>query len=241
VASINQTSADIVLKFIHFGTRQKKPTIIKRAACARLKKIMAINYYQPNKELEIADNIFKTTIDGLYYIRYKKFIDQRGFFSQILEPERIRAAGINPHFQIKQVNLSVSKDKITRGIHSEGWNKLITIVAGHAFCALADVRRNSPTYKNVAYFDFIADPNQKWGESLYISKKIGNSLCVIKGPVYYLYGVDLLYNERDQKDDLAISILDPDINISWPFTREEMIISERDLNSITLKELSQES
>lgn len=202
---------------------------------------MAINYYTPSKELEIAENIFKTKIDGLFYIKYKKFIDERGFFSQILEPERIKAAGINPNFQIKQINLSVSKSKIARGIHTEGWNKLITVVQGHAFCALADVRNDSPTYKNVEYFDFIADPNNEWGESLYITKKIGNSVCAVEGPMYYLYGVDLLYHERNKADDLAVSIFDPDLNIQWPFAKEEMIISQRDIDSITLKELYGES
>ena len=202
---------------------------------------MIINYYTPTKELEIAENIFKTSIDGLYYIKYKKFIDDRGFFSQILEPERIRAAGINKDFQIKQVNLSVSRSKIARGIHTEGWNKLITVVQGHAFCALADVRKNSPTYKKVEYFDFIADPNNEWGESLYISKKIGNSVCAVEGPMHYLYGVDLLYHERNKADDLAVSIFDPDLNIKWPFAKEEMIISQRDIDSITLQELYGES
>ena len=202
---------------------------------------MAINYYAPKEELEIAENIFKTSIDGLYYIKYKKFIDDRGFFSQILEPERIRQAGINPDFQIKQVNLSVSKSKIARGIHTEGWNKLITVVQGHAFCALADVRNNSATYKKVEYFDFIADPNNEWGESLYISKKIGNSVCAVEGPMHYLYGVDMLYHERNKADDLAVSIFDPDLNIQWPFTKEEMIISQRDIDSITLKKLYQEN
>lgn len=202
---------------------------------------MSINYYAPSKELEIAENIFKTKIDGLYYLRYKKFIDERGFFSQILEPERIRAAGINLDFQIKQINLSVSKSKIARGIHTEGWNKLITVLQGHAFCALADVRNDSPTYKNVEYFDFIADPNNEWGESLYISKKIGNSVCAVEGPMHYLYGVDLLYSERNKADDLAVSIFDPDLNIQWPFAKEEMIISQRDIDSITLKELYGES
>lgn len=202
---------------------------------------MAINYYVPNKELEIAENIWKTKIDGLYYLKYKKFIDERGFFSQILEPERIKAAGINPNFQIKQINLSVSKSKIARGIHTEGWNKLITVLQGHAFCALADVRPDSPTYKNVEYFDFIADPQNEWGESLYISKKIGNSVCAVEGPMHYLYGVDMLYHERNKADDLAVSIFDPDLNIQWPFAKEEMIISQRDIDSITLKELYQET
>lgn len=202
---------------------------------------MATNYYTPSKELEIAENIFKTKIDGLYYLKYKKFIDERGFFSQILEPERIKNAGINPDFQIKQINLSVSKSKIARGIHTEGWNKLITVVQGHAFCALADVRHDSPTYKNVEYFDFIADPNNEWGESLYITKKIGNSVCAVEGPMHYLYGVDMLYHERNKADDLAVSIFDPDLNIQWPFAKEEMIISQRDIDSITLKELYGES
>ncbi|HPS40861.1 MAG TPA: dTDP-4-dehydrorhamnose 3,5-epimerase family protein [Candidatus Woesebacteria bacterium] len=202
---------------------------------------MAINYYVPNQELEIAENIFKTKIEGLFYIKYKKMIDERGFFSQILEPERIRAAGINSNFQIKQVNLSVSQSKIVRGLHSESWNKLVTVIAGHAFCALADVRHDSPSYKNIEYFDFVADPQNEWGESLYISKKIGNSICAIEGPVYYLYGVDLLYHERDEKDDLAISIFDQDLNITWPFAKEEMIISQRDLDSITLRELHGEN
>jgi dTDP-4-dehydrorhamnose 3,5-epimerase len=202
---------------------------------------MAINYYTPSKDLEIAENIWKTKIDGLYYLKYKKFIDDRGFFSQILEPERIKAAGINPNFQIKQINLSVSRSKIARGIHTEGWNKLITVIQGHAFCALADVRNDSPTYKNVEYFDFIADPNNEWGESLYISKKIGNSVCAVEGPMNYLYGVDMLYHERNKADDLAVSIFDPDLNIQWPFAKEEMIISQRDIDSITLKELYQES
>lgn len=202
---------------------------------------MTINYYTPKKELEVAENIFKTKIDGLYYIKYKKFIDERGLFSQILEPERIKTAGINENFQIKQVNMSVSKTKVARGLHSEGWNKLISIVAGQAFCALVDVRKDSPTYKNIEYFNLIADPNNEWGESLYISKKIGNSVCAVEGPMHYLYGVDLLYHERNKADDLAISIFDPDLNIQWPFPKEELIISERDLQSVTLRELYQES
>ncbi len=202
---------------------------------------MAINYYTPNKDLEIAENIFKTKIEGLFYFKYRKFLDERGFFSQVLEPERIRAAGINPDFTIKQVNLSVSKSKIARGIHTEGWNKLITVVQGHAFCALSDVRPDSPTYKNVEYFDFIADPQNEWGEGLYISKKIGNSVCAIEGPMHYLYGVDMLYHERNKADDLAVSIFDPDLNIEWPFPKEELIISQRDIDSVTLRELYPEN
>jgi len=198
---------------------------------------MSIAYYTPSPKKEVAAGIFKTGIDGLFYFTYNKFIDERGFFSQILEPERIRQAKINPDFQIKQVNLSVSNTKITRGLHSEGWNKLITVVGGRAFCALADVRPQSPTFRQVEYFDFKSKPQSDRGEGLYISKKIGNSLCAVEGPMQYLYGVDLLYHERDPKDDQAVSIFDPDLNIQWPFAQEELIISQRDIDSVTLRQL----
>jgi dTDP-4-dehydrorhamnose 3,5-epimerase len=196
------------------------------------------NFYQASKNQELEKNIFSTSIDGLYYIKYPKFIDDRGFFSQVLEPKLITQK-INPDFQIKQVNLSVSKTKVIRGMHAEGWNKLITVASGHALCVLADIRQDSSTYKKIEYFDFQAKENSNWGEALYISAKIANSICAVEGPVYYLYGVDQLYEDRNPADDKAISVFDPDLNIQWPFPKEELIISQRDLDSITLKELNQ--
>lgn len=195
-----------------------------------------IIYYQAQENLAIAENIYRTPIEGLFYLKYRKFIDERGFFAQVLEPSHI-AQKINPEFQIKQVNLSVSQSKVVRGIHAENWNKLITVLSGHAQLVVADIRQDSATYKETVYFDFDADENNEWGEALYISAKLGNSICALQGPVYYLYGVDQLYQDRNQDDDQAISLFDPDLNIQWPFAKEEMIISQRDLASISLKEL----
>ena len=196
---------------------------------------MSVKFYQPTEELKIVDGVYKTSIDGLYYIEYPKFIDDRGLFSEILKPAVVKKF-INPDFQIKQVNFSLSETKVVRGMHAEGWNKLITVLDGEAYCVLADTRKDSPTFKNVEYFNLKFDPQSKVGQGLYISKKIANSICAVQGPVRYVYGVDLLYNERDPKDDMAISVFDPDLKIEWPFSKEEMIISDRDINSITLQE-----
>ncbi|MFA6814257.1 MAG: dTDP-4-dehydrorhamnose 3,5-epimerase family protein [Patescibacteria group bacterium] len=193
-------------------------------------------YYQTDKKLALAKNIYRTAIKGLFYLKYHKYIDERGFFAQVLEPTRI-CQQINADFKIKQVNLSVSKTKVLRGLHAENWNKLITVLSGRAQLVVADTRKDSPTYKKLVYFDFDADLNSQWGESLYITAKLGNSICAIKGPVYYLYGVDQLYQDRKNSDDQAISLFDPELNINWPFAKEKMIVSKRDLNSISLKEL----
>ena len=195
-------------------------------------------FYQAKPTLKIAEGIYKTKIAGLFYLKYRKFKDERGFFAQVLEPERVRAS-INPDFQIKQSNLSVSQSKVIRGLHAEGWNKLITVLSGHAQCVIADVRSDSANYLAKEYFDFDVKADDAWGEALYISARLANSICAIEGPVYYLYGVDQLYQERNLSDDQAISIFDPDLNISWPFAKEELIISQRDLNSVSLKQLKQ--
>jgi len=73
--------------------------------------------------------------------------------------------------------------------------------------------------------------------SLFIPNGIGNSLCAVKGPVDYLYYVDQLYKDRNTNGDKAISLFDPNLNIEWPIKREDMIISERDKNAVTLTEL----
>ena len=194
-----------------------------------------IRYYQADEKMLLANNIYRTEIDGLFYLRYAKHTDNRGFFFQAMEVKQIRQE-INPSFQIQQVNLSVSKSKVLRGIHAENWNKLVTILSGQAQLVIADIRQDSPTYKKLVYFNIKANEQSDFGESLYISAKLGNSICAINGPVYYLYGVDQSYQERNKGDDQAISVFDPDLNIQWPFSRDELIISQRDLNSINLLE-----
>jgi dTDP-4-dehydrorhamnose 3,5-epimerase-like enzyme len=48
--------------------------------------------------------------------------------------------------------------------------------------------------------------------------------------------VDKLYKDRDPAGDQAISLFDPDLNIAWPTPKEEMVISERDRQAVTLRE-----
>ena len=58
----------------------------------------------------------------------------------------------------------------------------------------------------------------------------------LKGPVEYVYLVDRLYKDRDPAGDVAISLFDPGLNIDWPLKKEEMIISDRDKQAVSLKE-----
>lgn len=193
-----------------------------------------ISAYTPSSEQEVNPGIFKTAIDGLYYIAHTKHRDDRGFFAEILRINELEDVA-KVDFRIKQVNHARSEKNVVRGIHAEDWNKLVFVTSGLAFCAICDVRPNSPTFGKKEYF-LMGIHEQALDGSLYIPARLGNSVCVLEGPVDYIYCVDRLYKERDPAGDAALSLFDPDLAVEWPISREEMIISERDRNSISLRE-----
>lgn len=194
--------------------------------------------FLPNPDLEIAHGIYKTSLDGLFFIACVQHTDDRGYYSELVRiPELNQVRGTS--FTVAQVNIARSNANVARGIHAEDWNKLVTVTQGTAFCAFADIRPTSATFGKVETVLLGHGENALQG-SFFIEKGIGNSLCVTEGPVDYLYYVDALYKDRDTSFDQAVSLFDPDLNIAWPLSKEEMIISERDKNAIALKELIEE-
>lgn len=192
--------------------------------------------YTPSTEKEVATGIYQTSIDGLFYIEYKKFQDERGFFADITGLKNLEKA-IDKKMEIKQINLASSKTNVVRGMHAEGWNKLVTTVTGKGFSALADIRPESPTFKKVEYFLFENNPESDKGVGLYIPMGVANSVCAIEGPLLYHYAVDAFYEDRDPSGDKALSIFDPELNLKWPIEKDQMILSQRDRESVTLQEM----
>jgi dTDP-4-dehydrorhamnose 3,5-epimerase len=193
------------------------------------------NIYQPSSDLQLSQHFFKTKIDGLFFFKSPKKNDERGFFSElILMPELEKITG--KPFLIKQVNHTRSQQNVVRGLHAEDWNKLVIVTSGLAFSAIADIRPNSETFKTVEHFELGCHHPQDCGCGLFISSGLANSVCVIEGPLDYLYFVDQLYSERDTSGDQAISLFDEELAIDWPISRDEMILSQRDISAVSLKE-----
>lgn len=191
--------------------------------------------YNASDEKLIEERIYRTKIDGLYFVEHSVFDDQRGYYAELSVIPDIEKV-IGKRFEVKQINMAQSKTNVVRGMHAEDWNKLVTVFGGRVFCALADVRPDSDTYKQVEIFLLGEDEDCVKG-SIFINKGIANSLCVQRGPIDYLYCVDELYRERDKRNDQAISVFDPVFEIEWPIERDVMILSERDRASVNLNEL----
>lgn len=188
--------------------------------------------FQPSSENQISEHIFQTPIQGLLFIQHTRAHDERGFYAELAhipEIERITKQS----FPIKQLNVSQSVQNVIRGFHAENWNKLATVMTGSCFCAWADLRPSSPTFKQAVTMQLGVSNNSIFG-SVFIEKGIGNSFCVTSGPVNYVYAVDQLYADRDTSGDVAISLFDPELAIEWPIPKSELIISGRDLDSLSL-------
>lgn len=172
--------------------------------------------------------IEKTSIEGLFIIKRPQFDDERGFFKEVVRIDLLNnELGLN--FSGKQWNHSMSKPNVLRGIHAEGWNKIVYPVSGKVFMAVVDIRPESKTFKKVE--TFISDENNRFG--LFLTKGIANSFCNIGNTSSdYLYLVDAYYDGTDKK---AVAWNDPDLNIKWPI--ENPILSKRDQDNPTLKKL----
>lgn len=190
--------------------------------------------YKPTSDSQVAKGIYKTAIDGLLFIDKSVFEDSRGFFTEVVRLPEVEAV-IGKPFNVRQVNHARSEQNVVRGIHAEGWNKCTFITRGKAFCALVDVRPESKTFLVKEYF-LLGEGEGALAGVLFLPSGIGNSLCVIEGPVDYIYLVDRLYKDRDPSGDAAISLFDPDLAVQWPIPKEQMVISSRDENAVSVRE-----
>lgn len=163
----------------------------------------------------------RCAIGGLYEIRLVVHRDDRGSFREAYQREKLVALGL-PDLGPVQWNISENTDRGTlRGIHAEPWDKYIHMIAGEAFAAIVDVRRDSPTYKQVETFTL----NQE--NAIFVSRGLGNSYQVTSDGGVYGY----LVNEHWSPDAqyTLISFRDPELAIAWPLPIDESLISEKDL------------
>lgn len=194
-----------------------------------------LSLYTVNESQKVADRIYKTGIEGLFYVDTIVHADDRGFYREIaVTPDLDTARG--EQFEIKQLNHSNSKQNVVRGIHAEDWNKLITVTHGVCLCVLVDIRPNSSTFLQKEHILLGYGGNNPLPGSIFVTRGIGNSFLTVEGPSEYVYAVDALYRTRDKSNDVAISLFDPDLAIKWPIAEKDMIFSDRDKNSITIRE-----
>lgn len=190
--------------------------------------------FTPSDENHVANGIHKTDIPGLFVVVATKHPDERGHYAELMRIPELNQV-IGDPFEPVQINHSHSHKQVIRGFHAENWNKLVTVIHGYCFSVLVDVRPDSPTFGQSITIE-LGDGNNALYGGIFIPAGVANSALALSEPVEYLYFVDQLYSERDTSGDVSISLFDPDIAAPWPIDQSQMILSERDRQSISLRE-----
>ena len=84
-----------------------------------------------------------TDIPGLLIIDLVVHGDSRGWFKENWQRAKMTALGL-PDFGPVQNNMSYNTDVgVTRGLHAEPWDKLVSIAHGRVFAAWVDLREGA--------------------------------------------------------------------------------------------------
>ncbi|HTK39826.1 MAG TPA: dTDP-4-dehydrorhamnose 3,5-epimerase family protein, partial [Patescibacteria group bacterium] len=128
-----------------------------------------------NRELRVT----QTDIPGLLHIDVVLHGDERGWFKESFQREKLVALGFPADFNDVQNNVSSNIEAgVTRGIHAEPWNKYITLTRGMVYVAIVDLRAGD-TFGRVE--EFTLTPAQ----ALYVPKGCGNSYQTLTPDVEY--------------------------------------------------------
>lgn len=171
----------------------------------------------PSTEFKVTE----TEIPGLLIFDVNTITDERGFFQEKFQKEKLVALGLPEDFKPIQQNVSYNKDAgVVRGIHAEPWNKYISVIMGRVFCAFVDLREGE-SFGRLVQLEL--DPTK----AVYLPKGCGNSFMTL-GETYYSYLVDAHW-QADQYDKYSfVNLADPDLGISWPIPLTEATMSDKD-------------
>lgn len=176
----------------------------------------------------------ETQLKDCFLISPQVFDDERGHFYEGFNQQKLEAAtGIT--FVPKQLNQSASTYGVLRGLHFQtkpkAQAKLITCIEGEILDVAVDLRKNSPTYAK--YFAARLSEGNK--QSLYIPKGMAHGFLVLSDTARIMYLIDELYSPLH---DSGISYQDPQIDIDWGFDKSKIILSAKDRQLPTLKDLN---
>ncbi len=177
--------------------------------------------------------IEETALPGVLILTPRRFGDDRGFFAETWNRQRMEEAGITLDFV--QDNHSVSARAGTlRGLHYQSpphaQAKLVRCGRGALLDVAVDIRTGSPTYG-------------QW-TGVELSAENGRQLLI---PAGFLHGfvtraddTEIVYKCSDYYApdcDGAVVWDDPEIAIDWGLEGRDPILSEKDAKAPTLSEI----
>jgi dTDP-4-dehydrorhamnose 3,5-epimerase len=173
----------------------------------------------------------KTEIPGLILFDVSLVEDARGFFQEKYQKAKLVTAGMPDSFNVVQNSLSYNKDRgVTRGFHAEPWDKYISVVKGSVFSAYVDLRKGR-NFGKVVTVEITPE------KAVFLPQGVANSFQTLDSDTYYLYSVNSHWSADSYDKYCFCNLADMELNVKWPVSLDQAIISDRDRNHPMLKDV----
>lgn len=177
-------------------------------------------------------NRIETPLNDCYILEPRIFHDHRGQFLEAYNKRSLQEA-LGFDIDFVQDNHSVSHQYVLRGLHYQNVSpqaKLIRVIKGRIQDVVVDARKDSSTFGQ--HFSIILDDVKH--QQLFIPKGYLHGFLALEEQTIITYKCDDFYNASA---DVGIIYNDPDLNIEWIIDESKMILSEKDKNLPTFKEV----
>lgn len=162
----------------------------------------------------------ETSIPGLVLFDIPVHGDNRGWFKENWQREKMLAAGL-PDFGPIQNNISYNEKRgVARGVHAEPWDKYVSIAKGSVFGFWVDIRQDSETYGEV--FTAELDPTK----AIYVPSGVANGFQTLEDDTVYTYLVNDHWSPN--ANYAFVNMADESLGINWPIPLSESEISQKD-------------
>jgi dTDP-4-dehydrorhamnose 3,5-epimerase len=173
-------------------------------------------------------------IEGAWVFEPTKVDDERGSFHEVFQLSPISEV-LGRNFEVKQVNHSISKAGVIRGIHwadvPPGQAKYVSCFRGKLWDVVVDIRLGSPTF---GQWD-AAELSAENGKSMLISEGLAHVFLSLEDDTSVSY---LCSEPFSPSTEHGINPLDPDLAI--PFVshwgESSFVVSDKDSKAPSLQQ-----
>lgn len=172
-----------------------------------------------------------------YIIKPFYATDERGGLIKDYNIDVFKEAGIA--YDLKETFYTISKANVIRALHFQLYKpqpKLMRCVSGRVFYVIVDLRPKSETFGQYRHMELNGDEPM----CVLCPAGFGQGYLALEDSVMSYKAAEVFYGAGDS----GIMYNDPDIGIDWPFYlingKDNLIISEKDLNLMSFKQYKQQ-
>ncbi|MBR2945820.1 MAG: dTDP-4-dehydrorhamnose 3,5-epimerase [Bacteroidaceae bacterium] len=173
----------------------------------------------------------KTHIEGVFVLQPKVFGDARGYFMETFRQEEFDSMVAPVRFV--QDNESKSTRGVLRGLHYQkgaySQAKLVRVIQGRVLDVAVDLRKSSPTFLQHVAVELSGENKRQ----LFVPRGFAHGFVVLSDEAVFCYKVDNIYAPQAE---CCIRYDDPAIGVEWPLPAEELLLSAKDAQGISVHE-----